>query len=169
MRTTFPRFHDSSFAITGHVRGRKRYDAGHSQEKGDEKILAPKLRRRTTQERPADSARFETSRREKPASSSRLLSHPSSSPPYSQIALSLSYILVMLSFVSATKWQASLPRDRRNPLPSFRNDDIKRVLMSVQLWRPAPIKAHRSSTLFSLILFSPPPRFLHSKRLASHE
>lgn len=29
--------------------------------------------------------------------------------------------------------QASLPRDRRNPLPSFR-DDIKRVLMSIQLW-----------------------------------
>lgn len=83
MRTTFPRFHDSSFAITGHVRGRKRYDARQSLEKEDEKILAPKLRRRTTQERPADSARFETSRREKPGSSSRPLSHPSSSRPCS--------------------------------------------------------------------------------------
>lgn len=43
--------------------------------------------------------------------------------------------------------QASVPRDRRNPLPSFRNDDMKRVLMWVQLWSSIPIK-----TLFLLLL-----------------
>lgn len=56
-------FHDSSSAITGHARGRKRYDGEAAPEGGRKDATKRYWRRsygrRTTQECPADSARFE--------------------------------------------------------------------------------------------------------------
>lgn len=87
--------------------------------------------------------------------------------PVIRIPVSLSYIVTVLSFVfSASTSGFPLPRDRRKPLPSFHDDDIKRVLMSVQLWRLASIKAHRCSARYSSF---PSPRFPRFKRLANHE
>lgn len=84
-------------------------------------------------------------KREKPGSSSRPPSRVSFfvlPPCHPATSVSFVYRNGRLSFVSSVSTSGfPLPRDRRNPLPSF-HDDIKRVLMSVQLWRLASIKAH---------------------------
>lgn len=65
-----------------------------------------------------------------------------------------------LSFAlfASPSWRAFVPRDRRNPLPSFRNDDMKRVLMWVQLWG-----SNKNSLSLSLPFSTCPPSIHLSK------
>lgn len=136
----------------------------------DEEILAQKLcyQRKTKREKEwyaADSAgvaRLQTSSPREAGNS------PESSFLLVQATL-VSLSLSLALFASALfpfPCQSSIPRDRRNPLPSFRNDDMKRVLMWVQLWGSIPIKTLSlllQSSIFSLFLsFSVFSLALHS-------
>lgn len=68
------------------------------------------------------------------------------------------FLSLSLALFASPSWRAFVPRDRRNPLPSFRNDDMKRVLMWVQLWG-----SNKNSLSLSLPFSTCPPSIHLSK------
>ena len=106
---------------------------------------------------PADSAWLVLRRRRRQEKLEICLDLGSSMGPGHSSFLSFSLSIALFTARPFPR-QASVPRDRRNPLPSFRNDDMKRVLMWVQLWGSIPIKT--LSLLLLLLLLHPFYRFL---------